>query len=205
VLKPVPPESELEKYFKFIGKSYSLYVKRFEFEKEMAKPDADQEKIKKLKDEIGQLKLEQEKREVESAKEEAAPLKAGEEKEAQAPPKEKTGDALGFKPKDKNDIFSKLLKVPSLSSESSVLVKGNNKKAEKEDDNKDFFFLSPDSEASEGITFMVFQNHNWDGPYTIAQLRSKKNLDKNSWVCRVGSQLVVQAYEVSDLQPLIEP
>jgi tetratricopeptide (TPR) repeat protein len=205
VLKPTPPEPELEKYFKLIDKSYPLYVKRFEFEKEMAKPDADQEKIKKLKDEIGQLKAEQEKRDLESAKTAEVPLKAGEEKEAQATQKEKTGDALGFKPKDKNDIFSKLLKVPSLFSEPSAMVKENTKKTEKADESKDFFFLSPVSEASEGVTFMVFQNHNWDGPYTVAQLRSKKNLDKNSWVCRVGSQLVVQAYEVSDLQPLIEP
>jgi hypothetical protein len=51
---------------------------------------------------------------------------------------------------------------------------------------------------------MVFLNHNWDGPFTISQLRANKNLDKNTWVCKVGSQLVTQAYEVSDLQPLIE-
>jgi len=205
VLKPTPPEPELEKYFKLIGKSYPLYVKRFEFEKEMAKPDADQEKIKKLKDEISQLKAKEEKTDSESAKEEAAPLKAAEEKETQTTQKEKTADALGFKAKDKNDIFSKLLKVPSPFAEPSAVVKDTSQKTEKTAENKDFFFLSPVSEPSEGVSFMIFQNHVWEGPFTISQLRAKKNLDKNSWVCRVGSQLVVQAYEVSDLQPLIEP
>ncbi len=190
VLQPAPPEPELEKYFKIIDKSYSLYVKRFEFEKEMMKPDADQEKIKKLKEEIEQLK----------SGEESGSLK-------EAPPSqtaEKTSETLGFKPRDKNDIFSKLLKVPSLFAEPSVAFKDNGKKVEAEDGNKDFFFLSPVSEAPEGISFMVFKDNNWEGPYTVPQLRSKKNLDKNSWVCRVGSQMVVQAYEVSDLQPLIE-
>jgi len=204
VLQPNPAEPELDKYFKFIQKSYALYVKRFELEKEMAKPEPDQEKIKQLKNEVQQLKTKDEKDDSASAKEEVGSPKSAEEKESLVSSKEKTTNAPISKPKDKNDIFTKLLKVPSPFSEQSNPLKDNGKKKETVSENKDFFFLSPVSETPEGVSFMVFLNHNWDGPFTISQLRANKNLDKNTWVCKVGSQLVTQAYEVSDLQPLIE-
>jgi hypothetical protein len=204
ILQPTPAEPELEKYFKFIQKSYALYVKRFELEKEMANPEPDQEKIKQLKNEIQKLKTEDEKGDSAAAKEEAGPSKSAEEKETLVSAKEKTTNTSFSKMKDKNDIFTKLLKVPSPFSEHSNPLKDNSKKAEKLPENKDFFFLSPVSEVSEGVSFMVFLNHNWDGPFTISQLRTNKHLDKNTWVCKVGSQLVTQAYEVSDLQSLIE-
>ena len=76
-------------------------------------------------------------------------------------------------------------------------------KADK-DENKDVLKLSPVSESSgNGSAFMVFQHNNWEGPFTIAQLRSLGSLDSAAWVCRVGSQLVTQAYEVPDLHSLI--
>jgi hypothetical protein len=203
ILQPTPAEPELEKYFKFIQKSYALYVKRFELEEEMAKPEPDKEKIKQLKNEIQKIKTVDEKDDSPSAKEDVGSSKSASEKETLLSAKEKTTNTSVSKMKDKNDIFSKLLKVPSPFSEHSNPLKDNGKKAEKLPENKDFFFLSPVSEV-EGVSFMVFLNHNWDGPFTISQLRTNKHLDKNTWVCKVGSQLVTQAYEVSDLQSLIE-
>lgn len=49
-------DPELEKFFKYIRRSYPLHVKRVELENEMEKTDSDQERIKQLIQEVKQLK-----------------------------------------------------------------------------------------------------------------------------------------------------
>lgn len=52
--------------------------------------------------------------------------------------------------------------------------------------------------------FMIFHNNQWEGPFTPSQLKAKNILLPGTWVCRVGSQQVIQAYETPDLNGLFE-
>lgn len=187
---PVAPEVEV--CFKIIRKSYPLHVKRFEFESEMAKPAPDKVRVKQLVEEIRRLKAE-------------------EEKETPVVPAERSADPPTPKPVEKiekEDIFTKLFRVPApdpkkLSEWVTMDIQKQQKMSEKGEKTESLKF-SPVSESSnQGSAFMVFQNNDWEGPFTVAQLRSKGSLGHDTWVCRVGSQLVNQAYEVSDLHSLI--
>jgi hypothetical protein len=188
-------DPELERCFKNIRKSYPLHVKRIEFENEMAKPAPDKVRVKQLVEEIRKLKAEEDKE----------TLAVQKEKESSAATKEKTGDAPAAKTPEKEDIFTKLFRVPTLlaSDLAGEKPKGHNPSFSEELD-KDVLKLAPPPESSNGTSYMVFQNNNWEGPFTLSQLRSKGPLDSATWVCRVGSELVSQAYEVSDLYSLIQ-
>ena len=186
-LQLVPSDPELERCFKLIHKSYPLHVKRFEFENEMAKPAPDKAKAKQLIEEIKKLKAEAEK-EVPAAPVEKAPASTA---AAKAPAVEK------------EDIFTKLFRVPSLDLPEMKSSAAGQNKHEKEE-KKDVFKMSPVELSGHGASYMVFQNNNWAGPFTLAQLRAAGSLDPDAWVCRVGSQLVSQAHEVSDLHSLIQ-
>ena len=183
-LQLVPSDPELERCFKLIHKSYPLHVKRFEFENEMAKPAPDKLKAKQLVEEIKKLKAEAEK-EVPAApvvKEEAAPA--------------------AVKPPEKEDIFTKLFRVPPPDPNKLPMDIPRPKLSLDKDDGDEFLKLSPVSDTPH--SYMIFKNNEWDGPYTPAQLRGQGKLDPEVWVCRVGSQLVSQAHEVSDLHSLIQ-
>ncbi len=186
-LQSSPFDPELEKCFKNIRKSYPLHVKRIELENEMAKPAPDKVRIHQLGEEIRQLRAEEEKETQAAAKE----MKASEDAKASA-----------SKPAEKEDIFTRLFRVPSPFTKEWV------EQAPKitSEDKKDFLKFSPVSELSEQASaFMVFRNNNWEGPFSLAQLRAIGHLDPATWVCRVGSQLVSQAYEIPDLHSLIQP
>ena len=183
-------DPDLEICFKLIRKSYPLHVKRIEYENEMARPAPDKTRVKQLIEEIRKLKAAEEKEALEAEKEKGPLVVAT----------EKTVDTPAPKPVERDDIFSKLFRVPSLLPDDQKPTK-----AIEEKDKKDVFKLSPPTEsASNYSSYMVFQNNDWEGPFTLAQLRSKGSLDPATWVCRVGSQLVNQAYEVPDLHSLIQ-
>ena len=184
-LQLTPGDPELERFFKLIHKSYPLHVKRFEFENEMAKPAPDKAKAKQLLEEIRKLKVEAEK-EVPAAPA-AAPVKAAEAPAVKAPEKE--------------DIFTKLFRVPSLDLNKSAVENPKAKALSQADEKDEFLKFSPVSDTPH--SYMIFKNNEWEGPYTPAQLRTMGSLDPAVWVCRVGSQLVSQAHEVSDLHSLI--
>lgn len=183
-LQSNPIDPEVEKCFKNIRKSYPLHVKRIELENEMAKPAPDQVRLHQLTEEVRKLKSEDE-------KETAA-------NKNETPVKSPASPSV-----EKEDIFSKLFRVPTPFSKEWV-NQPPKITASKEDKN-DFFKLSPISEFSEpSSSFMVFRNNNWEGPYNLPQLRSIGRLEHATWVCRVGSQLVTQAYEVPDLHSVIQ-
>ncbi len=191
-------DPELERCFKNIRKSYPLHVKRIEFENEMAKPAPDKVRVKQLVEGIRKLKAEEDKETFAVQK----------EKESAAAPKEKAGSSPAAKAPEKEDIFTKLFRVPTLLPSDLAEMKPEDKDPlllSEEWDKKDVLKLSPPPEsAGNGSAYMVFQNNNWEGPFTLSQLRSKGPLDSATWVCRVGSELVSQAYEVPDLHSLIQ-
>jgi hypothetical protein len=192
-LQSSPAAPDLEKCFKNIRKSYPLHLKRIELENEMARPAPDKVRVHQLGEEIKRLKAEEDK-EI---------LAAAREKEAEAAAREKSEKPSTAKPPEKDDIFTKLFRVPSPFSKE--WANQEPKITPAKDEKEDFFKLSPIYEmADQGSAFMVFQNNEWQGPFTVGQLRSKGHLDPNTWVCRVGSQLVSQAYEVPDLHSLIQ-
>ncbi len=114
--------------------------------------------------------------------------------------------AAAFKPKEPKGIFSKLF--TELSPASLGLSPSSTAPSQKPagGEGKDSFKLPlPSPEASApGFAFLVFHDDQWEGPYTTAQLRSLGFLRHGTWVCRDGSQQVLQAYEVPDLQPLFQ-
>ena len=137
-------------------------------------------------------------------KEEIRQLKAEEEKEFWSSAKTNETETSASYSVPTDDIFSKLLKVPSPFPDEASALHFENHQKRKLSDNKDTLQLSPIPEfAEEGDSFMVFKSNDWEGPYTLFQLRSNGHLNPNTWVCRVGSQLVIQAHEVADLHTLI--
>jgi hypothetical protein len=189
-LQSNPIDPEVEKCFKLIHKSYPLHVKRIEFENEMAKPAPDKGRLKQLVDEIRKLKTE-------------------DEKESSTSTNEKSANPSVPKLVEKEDVFSKLFRVPTLfpkdlSGLPKTDIQTPQTRPEKEE-KKDFFKLTPISQFSDqSTTFMIFQNGDWEGPFTLSQLRSMGSLKPTTWVCRVGSELVSQAYEVPVLHHLIQ-
>ena len=193
ILQSNPIDPEVEKCFKNIRKSYPLHVKRIELENEMAKPAPDPVRIHQLTEEVRRLKAEEEKETLAEKK----------EKESAATTKGTPATNTPAKPAEKEDIFTRLFRVPSPFSKE--WVNQAPKISVSKEEKNDFFKLSPVSEfADQGSSFMVFRNNDWEGPYNLSQLRSMGPLDPNTWVCRVGSQLVTQAYETPDLHPLIQ-
>ena len=51
--------------------------------------------------------------------------------------------------------------------------------------------------------FMAFHNDQWEGPFSIEKLKEMNFLQPATWVCRAGSQMVQQAYEIPELRPLL--
>ncbi|HVZ80431.1 MAG TPA: hypothetical protein VHE12_06455 [bacterium] len=51
--------------------------------------------------------------------------------------------------------------------------------------------------------FMAFHNDQWEGPFTVDKLKDMHFLQPSTWVCRAGSQMVMQAYEAPELRPLL--
>ena len=207
-LNPIDPE--LEVCFKIIRKSFPLHVKRIEFENEMAKPAPDPARIKQLTEELRKLKAEEDKESAAPAQSAPVVISSAKETASAAPPeknseapavKEKAVEASGPKPKEKEDIFTKLFRVPI--PDPKNLPGPAKKMISSAPEEEEFFKLTPVSQTHQGSSFMVFQNDNWEGPFTSSQLRSMGFLKPETWVCRVGSQLVTQAYEVPDLHSLI--
>jgi hypothetical protein len=194
-LQANPVDPELETCFSILRKSYPLHLKRVELENEMAKPAPDQARIKQLTTEIRQLRAEEESKEQE-------------EEKIQAAPEEKAPEPSAITPPEKEDMLTKLFRVPTpdpqkLTEWVNMDIQKQQKMSEpgKKADPLKFSPLAGTSEHSS--VFMVFRNNDWEGPLTIAQLRSSGPLSSDTWVCRVGSQLVTQAYEVPDLHSLI--
>ncbi len=208
---PVAPEVEV--CFKIIRKSFPLHLKRVEFEQEMAKPAPDKFRVKQLGDEIRKLKAEEEKEQEASA---AKDPKAG-----AAPPTEKAAPSSASGPspqpaqsaplpqpkaKEPKGIFSKLF---SELSPASVGLGGleqpeSQTKSDGGEGRESFKLAVPTEAVHNGSAFMVFHDDHWEGPYTVSQLKTMGFLRHATWVCRDGSQQVMQAYEVSDLQPLFQ-
>lgn len=189
-LQANPVDPELEICFKHIRRSYPLHVKRIELENEMAKPAPDKARIKQLSEEVRRLKTEEDKETAAATKEEPTPAKAP---EPSVPKRE-----------EKKDIFSKLLSVPPLDPK---------KLGGPETDGKKPFLMSEEWEKKDSLklsveappaAFMAYHNDSWVGPYTPAQLRSMGFLKRDTWVCRAGSEQVMQAYEAADLQAILQ-
>lgn len=152
ILQSNPIDPEVEKCFKNIRKSYPLHVKRIELENEMAKPAPDPARIHQLTEEVRRLRAEEE-------KEAAIDGKEKESTAAQETPV-KSPDA---KPAEKEDIFTKLFRVPSPFSKD--WVNQPPKITTLSEEKSEFFKLSPVSESSDQTSaFMVFRNNNWEGP-----------------------------------------
>ncbi len=203
---PIDPEVEL--CFKILRKSFPLHLKRIEFENEMAKPAPDKARVKQLAEEIRKLRAEEEKTAESPARAEKtdpSPGKGGPAPSASAEPAPAPLTAA-FKPKEPKGIFSKLF---SELSPTSLGLSANSQGPSPQaagGEGKDSFKLPLPSQDSSGpgFAFLVFHEDQWEGPYTTAQLRSLGFLRHGTWVCRDGSQQVLQAYEVPDLQPLFQ-
>ncbi len=201
-LNPVDPE--VERCFKIIRKSFPLHLKRIELEHEMAKPAPEKAKIKQLGEAIRKLKAQEEEKEKENPAPAPAEEKITAPEEAKAPePKPKPKDGKGINSKLFRDLsldpmgFAELTKKVDLRPDLMPEKPGY----------MDSFQLSPlpDSQAH-GPAFMVYhEEHNhWEGPYSPDQLRNMGFLKPASWVCRAGSDQVIQAYESPDLQVLFQ-
>jgi len=220
---PVAPE--VEQSFKIIRKSFPLHLKRIEFENEMAKPAPNAARIKQLTEEIRRLKAEEEKgsspapaekthaaapAEKASAVlpvEKATPASSDQKAPETTEPSKAVEAAPGVKLKEPKGFFSKLfteLSPESLGLTASQSDPQNPKILRDKADSADSLKLSPPSEAGAGSTFLVHHNNHWEGPYTPAQLQSLGFLKPAAWVCRAGSQQVIQAYEVPDLQAFLQ-
>ena len=53
--------------------------------------------------------------------------------------------------------------------------------------------------------FMAFHNDQWEGPFSIEKLKDMHFLQPDTWICRAGSQMVMQAYEAPELRTLLNP
>jgi tetratricopeptide (TPR) repeat protein len=189
-LQSNPVDPEVEKCFKNIRKSYPLHLKRIELENEMAKPAPDKERVKQLTEEIHRLKSE-------------------EDEETPVPAEEEPVKPSLSKPAEKDDIFAKLFRVPAPDSQKlaewvGMEIQKQKKMSETGEKTESLKFSLLSEFSSQGPAFMVFQNNDWQGPYSLSQLRSMGYLNPATWVCRVGSQLVTQAYEVPDLMSLLQ-
>lgn len=51
--------------------------------------------------------------------------------------------------------------------------------------------------------YMAFHNDQWEGPFPIEKLKDMHFLQPDTWVCRAGSQMVMQAYEAPELRALL--
>lgn len=189
---PVAPEVEV--CFKILRKSFPLHLKRIEFEQEMAKPAPDKTRIKQLAEEIRKLKAEEEREQ-----ETAAPKET-----RAASPVQMAPQAGASKAKEPKGIFSKLFSELAPSSVGLSLEPGPQGKSEGGESKDSFKLAPPVEQANHGSAFMVFHDDHWEGPYTVSQLKTMGFLRHATWVCRDGSQQVMQAYEVSDLQPLFQ-
>lgn len=204
-LQSNPVDPEVEVCFKILRKSFPLHLKRIEFENEMAKPAPDKARVKQLADEIRKLRAEEEKETAETVKEakaDPAPVKIERAEPAETVSAQTSPAAA--KPKEPKGIFSKLF--TELSPTAMGLSAAPGSHSPKADGGPESFKLAmPVAETSaSGSAFLVFHEDQWEGPYTTSQLRTLGFLRHGTWVCRDGSQQVLQAYEVPDLQSLFQ-
>ena len=212
-LQSDPVDPHVEVCFKIIRKSFPLHQKQAELDAEMAKPAPDKRRIRKLSDEIQKLRVEEEKlTQAAPPTEQAAPAeKPAEAKTApveQAAPSE-IPKAPEPPPVELKGLFSKLFNelapdklgltgLPSNDTRSTPAAKAKGERI-------DSFILSPLSDRpTQGSSFLVFHDNQWEGPFTPSELSAKGFLKSATWVCRKGNKQVVQAYEVPDLQPLLK-
>lgn len=204
-LQSNPVDPEVEVCFKILRKSFPLHLKRIEFENEMAKPAPDKFRIKILADEIKKLRAEDEKASAAPAEESKGTLAKEDKASAQpavekgsAPAASSSGSAAHAK--EPKGIFSKLFNELSPGAV-GITGAGPVKQHSGGDEKTDSLKMAPPQEALEKVSvFMVYHKDQWEGPYTTAQLKSMGFLESGTWICRMGSQQVVQAYEVPDLQ-----
>ncbi len=188
-LQATPADPELQKCFKILRKSYPLHVKRIELENEMSKPVPDQSRVDKLTDEIRRLKDD-------------------EELISLVTPKEQPVKTARKEPEVLELVFSKPEGGRSTPTASEPMLEPLKRDVgtlvlPEEGKKEDFFKLTPSSGLfDEGTAFMVYREDKWEGPFTPLQLRQKGFVKPATWVCRAGSQHVIQAYEVPDLLPL---
>jgi tetratricopeptide (TPR) repeat protein len=221
-LQSDPVDPHVEVCFKIIRKSFPLHQKSAELDAEMAKPAPNKMRIRKLSDEIKKLRDEEEKEaQAETAKRaELAQQPASVEQlpqgsesaQAQEPSPEPTpavsqpapsaGPQLkGLFSKLFNELSPESMGLSGLSAEEMKKVQVVPAKGEK----TDHLNLPPMAEKSTpGSSFLAFHDNKWEGPFTPAELGAKGFLKTNTWVCRKGSQQVIQAYEVPDLQPVLK-
>jgi tetratricopeptide (TPR) repeat protein len=198
-LNPVDPA--LEKCFKILRKSYPLHLKSIELENEMAKPAPSKERIKQLSAEIKQLRDEEN-------KETTEPVKSAAKEPVKETVKEttttKSSGPVQDNPAEQKGIFSKLFMdlSPAVLGKSVLLTQNTHNQSASE---MEAFKMSPVSDSPERQTaFMMYLDDEWKGPFTLQQIRNMTYLDPATWVCRSGSEQVVQAYEVPDLQPFFK-
>jgi hypothetical protein len=209
---PVDPEVEI--CFKIIKKSFPLHLKRIEFENEMAKPAPDQKRVKQLAEDLRKLREEDEKEaQAFQVAKEAAAAKAQKTEEAsptgKTTEKAKTSSLPEIKAKEPKGIFSKLFDelspdamglTPTADGSKGTGAKETGKKGEKAESLK----FTPPEASAQNATFMAYHGDQWEGPFTLAQFKEKGFLKPVTWVCRAGTQQVMQAYEVPDLQTLLK-
>jgi len=118
-----------------------------------------------------------------------------------APAKKATASAAGGQ-----GLFSKLfaeLSPDAMGLSGPVKMGAQGGKAGKGDKQQDALTISPLYDYTEkGSTFMAYHGDQWEGPYTAMELRKMDFFQPSTWVCRVGNQQVLQAYEVPEIAPL---
>jgi heat shock protein HtpX len=62
---------------------------------------------------------------------------------------------------------------------------------------------TPPKTAAPAPSYMAYQNNEWKGPFSPAQMLSMGFLSPSAWVCPVGTQTVQKASEISELMPLL--
>jgi tetratricopeptide (TPR) repeat protein len=196
-LQSNPVDPEVERCFKIIRKSFPLHLKRIELENEMAKPAPDRARIKALTEEVRRFKTEEDKN---------LPEAAPESREAPAKKVPPTAEEPAARPPvhAPKALFSKIFSDLAPEAVGLSGAKAGNPREGKtqppEGEKMDFLKLPPPSDFSDqGFGFMAYLQDRWEGPFTPSQLHSKGFLRPVTWVCRVGSQQVLQAYEVPDL------
>ena len=131
-------------------------------------------------------------------------------KTLEAPLSQPVRHSLGESGNKEKGIFSKLfneLAPGALGLTPAGLENAAGGKATGHRQGKETLHITPStpSAGDPSSTFMAYHDDRWEGPFTSAQLRSMGFLKPATWVCRSGSQQVLQAYEVPDLQQLFQP
>jgi len=187
-LQSDPVDPEVEKCFKTIRKSLPLNLKRIEFDAERAKPVPDPIRIKHLAAEIRKLKADEDKTSegIPAAQitVSGSPTLIEPQKADPGPRREPTPTPIGSAKSGPGKLEIPLREIKEPVRETRP--------------------TSSYMEPPQGVSYMAHENNMWLGPYTPTELQTMGFLKATTWVCLFGTQNVVQAFEVPDLQAVLQ-